>query len=331
MGRAKEAKEDFQRVLSRKDIPPAVRKNIEAFIEKIDTRKRWGGVVSVGYLFDSNVNSAPSDPNIQAFGLPFTLDDNSTGKSGQAFVSSASLIYNFDAPLADEWSSNVYTNILEYAGHSAYDTDTVGVSVGPNYYRWANFSFPVGYERQLTSHMTSAKSWSFTPSVSKKIGVHTILNLRASWEKTTDQTATGSSNGISRSTGVNIKYKIGNLGQLELGASYINNDADDYKYNRSISRGVSAGFYATLPFADLNLAVQPSASQVHYKEIDPVDNGRRRFDNVYVVNVNVSKSVNVFGQDIIPVFGITYTNNSSNINRRDYQRTQVTFQIRKRF
>lgn len=331
MGRRKDAKETYLELLKRDDLPPNVRQNLEQQVQQIETMKRWGGVISVGYLMDSNVNSAPSDPNIQSFGLPFVLDSRSVERKGQAFQGSASLNYNFDAPLADEWASSIFGNVLEYAGEAAYDTKTIGVSVGPNFYRWAQYSFPVGLQRKWTNRKQSSSSWSFNPSISKQVSQNAVVNFGATWNDATDLTVNGTSSGISRGTTGNVKYQLGQLGQIEMGLSYTDNKAAMDLYNRSITRGVSAGFYTTIPIVDVNLALQPSFSRIKYKKADPVDNGRYRADNSYVMNLNFSKDVVVLDEKFTPVVGVTFTNNASNIDRRDYRKAQLTFQIRKQF
>ena len=74
-----EAEAVFQNVRRREDLPSAVRRNVEGFLELIRARQRWRIDLDVGFWRDDNVNNAPEHETVDVplFGgvLPITLDE----------------------------------------------------------------------------------------------------------------------------------------------------------------------------------------------------------------------------------------------------------------
>lgn len=330
MGKGRAAKEEAARVLADPDIPEAVRANIQRFAAELDARKRWGGTVFAGYLYDSNANGAPSNPNITAFGLPFVLDRDSTRRSAHAFQSSVAIGTTFDMPVADEWRADLFGNMVEYEGGHGVDTHSLGLSMGPQFYGNIFLSLPVGYRFSWERHAKASDSISFSPSIGKSLTQDLRVNAQIAVSHERDLRTGGTADGFVYGVNLNSQYRLPRGDVLEFGVGASRNDADDLVYQRSRSGGVSAGYFALLPL-DLRLAVQPSVTRVRFEGADPVDAGRERRDNRFVIDANLSRDVAVGDVSFTPVLSATWTRNASNIARRDYERTQVAIAVRKQF
>lgn len=327
MGKSKAAKEEYEKILSG-DLPEPVRQNIVAQVKQIDERKRWGGVFSLGYMYDSNVNSAPSDPNIKAFNLPFVLNDESTDQSDNAMVGSVSIGKYFDWWLADEWRFDAYGNMTKYSEEDQYDSYSLGMSIGPNFYSNAQLSLPVGASISWEDGKRASQSASFSPSWSKALTARLRLSTQASFSYYDDLRSSDESNGWSKGLSGNLQYSLTRNKMIELGLSALDNDANELDYNRYISKTISLGWHTSV-LNGIRMSFQPSYTKLDYNSADPVDAGLTREDDRYSINTNIYKEVSIGGFSFTPVLAFTWTKNDSNIERRDFHRRQVMLQLRK--
>jgi len=329
MGKSKAARDEYERVLTG-DVPPMVRRNLQAQLQAINMHRRWGGVFSLGYMYDSNVNAAPADPNIQAFGLPFVLDSASTEKSDNALVGSISFGKYFDGPVGDEWRYDVYGNFLKYASENDFDSYSVGFSMGPNFYSNAQLYLPLGINTSWENGKRATQSVSFSLSLSRSFSQQLRTSGQLSFQYDDDLRSSDESNG--RSTGIagNLQYTVNPRNMVELGLSVLDNDANELDYNRFVSKTISAGWHTVLSNG-MRFSFQPSYTKLDYNSADPVDSGVVRDEVRFSVNLNAYKDVIIGSTTITPVFSLNWTKNESNVDRRDYERKQVSLQVRKQF
>ena len=78
----KQAAYHFRLVLGEDDLPPAVRANTLAFLDRIRRRKSWSVSGTLALAPDSNINAATSAREIALFGLPATLSEDARQTSG---------------------------------------------------------------------------------------------------------------------------------------------------------------------------------------------------------------------------------------------------------
>ena len=329
MGKNKSALSEYERVLS-SDIPPIVRRNIQAQLKAIDEHRRWGGVFSLGYMYDSNVNAAPADPNIQAFGLPFVLDGDSTEKSDSAFLGSISFGKYFDGLFGDEWRYDVYGSFLKYASKNDFDSYSVGLSMGPNFYSNVQLYTPFGISTAWEDGHRATQSASFSPSLSRAFSRQLRASGQLSFQYYDDLRPSDESNGWSKGINGNLQYTFNSNNMFEIGLSVLNNDVNELAYNRFVSRTVSVGWHTVIG-SGTRVSIQPSYTSLDYDSDDPVDMGIVRDDKRYGMNINIYRDIFVGASTFTPVLSINWTKNESNIDRRDYERKQISLQIRTQF
>lgn len=329
MGKNKKAKHEYLKVLEQ-NIPDQVRKNILKQIEQIDHKQKWGGILSFGYLYDSNVNAAPVDPNIMAFGQPFVLDSDSTEKEDSAAAVSMSAGRFFNGPLADEWRVDFYGNLLSYGSQTEYSTYSIGASAGPHYngnYQWA---FPLSINQTWEDNKQANRSVSFSPAVGVPLRPGILLSSRLQFQHMDDLRDADEANGLSIMWSYNMKFQINQDQILECGATIVDNNANDFDYNRFRSATLNLGYHTR--YKDLfGLSLLPSFTRVRYDEADPIDNGEKRSDNRYGITTNLYKDFIVYNTVVTPVLTYTFTKNNSNIDRRDYDRNQASLMVRIEF
>ena len=81
----------------------------------------------------------------------------------------------------------------------------------------------------------------------------------------------------------------------------------------------------------MRVSFQPSYTKLDYVSADPVDAGVVRNDDRYSLILNIYKDVTIGSTSVTPVLSFNWTKNESNIERRDYERKQISLQIRKQF
>jgi len=82
LGRDEEAGEVFREIWRKDDLPPAVRRNVERFLERIRARQGLRVDFDVGFWWDDNVNNAPERETVEVpalGGCEFTLDERPVG------------------------------------------------------------------------------------------------------------------------------------------------------------------------------------------------------------------------------------------------------------
>ena len=129
-----EAAAVFREVHSREDLPPAVRRNVEGFLERIRARQRLKVDFDFGFWRDGNVNNAPETDSvaIPAFGgLRFTPDRGPV----RAWVARTRVRVRWREPVADGGGAYVETLALlarnTVQGASEYNRTQASVSTGP--------------------------------------------------------------------------------------------------------------------------------------------------------------------------------------------------------
>ena len=78
----KQAAYHFRLVLGEDDLPPAVRANTLAFLDRIRRRKSWSVSGALALAPDSNINAATSSREVNLFGFPAQLSEDARQTSG---------------------------------------------------------------------------------------------------------------------------------------------------------------------------------------------------------------------------------------------------------
>ena len=134
IGRDEEAETVFREVWGREDLPPAVRRNVEGFLQQIRARRNLRIDLDTGLWWDDNVNNAPERETVavpRLGGLEFTVDERPV----RAWVARAGAGLRWRHPVAGsgrtaiETHASVARNTVVDA--SAYNRTWASASIGP--------------------------------------------------------------------------------------------------------------------------------------------------------------------------------------------------------
>ncbi|MDE0176510.1 MAG: surface lipoprotein assembly modifier [Defluviicoccus sp.] len=133
LGRDDEARELFLKVRRRPDLPAAVQRNVEDFLERIRARDPLHIGLDFGLWHDRNVNNASEAETVEipVFGtrLPFRLNERPVS----AWVARTGANVRWRKPVSPRAHIEVTSAVARNSaiGHSEYDRDTASLSVGP--------------------------------------------------------------------------------------------------------------------------------------------------------------------------------------------------------
>ncbi len=260
------------------------------------------------------------------------LDEDSTEKSDSAILGSVSFGKYFNMAnvnIGDEWRYDVYANFTDYSIEDDYDSLSIGVSLGPNFYSNAQISLPLGINTAWEGKHRTSQSVSFSPSYSRAINNKLRMSSQLSFNYSEDISSNDLENGLSTGLNLNFQYNINQTNMMEFQLATQDNDANDLDYSRYKSDAIGASWNTMLN--NIRVSVKPTYTKLYYDEPDPIDGGVERKDNRYTLNLNMYKSIKINSIDITPIFSFTWTKNNSNIDRHDYVRKQVSLQFRYQF
>ena len=100
LGRDGKARFHFQASLG-DELPYSVEGAVEAWLDRIDARKRWSVSVSAAVLPESNPAKRTAEEEVRIGGVPFRLDENAREASGTGLLLRTGAQYS--PVLADDW------------------------------------------------------------------------------------------------------------------------------------------------------------------------------------------------------------------------------------
>jgi tetratricopeptide (TPR) repeat protein len=323
-GQFKEAKKEFQAVLAT-NPPPVVGENIKRFIEMIEAQKNWYARVSVGYLYDSNVNAGPTAKSVLMFGVPFELSKDARERSDNGEMVSASFGYLSPMTKTFAWQSEFSISHTGYFRYHEFNSEIYSMSTGPSFRntKWV-ISLPVLFDYSEIGSDRYSYALGISPQIQYALSQNIILS--ASWTGQSKYYYTSKDRtGTAWSANGSLRFNMSQ--SMFIQTVYRHTEEDTRKaYLDNKSDAINISFYTGLPMG-MSLYLQPSISWIKYKEKEAAYD-RARDDIQYIVNANLSKDL---GKGFGAALGYTYTRNDSNIAIYDYKRNQVTVQVSKAF
>ena len=134
IGRDEEAGDLFRDMWRKEDLPPAVRRNVERFLEQLRARRRLQVDLDVGLWSDDNVNNAPERDTVEVPAFPgreFTTSERPV----RAWVARTGASLRWRRPITGSGRTSIETraSVARNTAHnaSAYNRTWASVSVGP--------------------------------------------------------------------------------------------------------------------------------------------------------------------------------------------------------
>lgn len=323
-----QAKKEFETVLGR-PIPEQVKQNITRQLAAISARKNWTLGLALGVLYDSNINSAPGDPDITVSGLPFQLDEDSLSQGSWGYKGELSYSHNFRVPFANSLALQLWGSHTDYERGTTYDTSSLLIGLTPSWNFWKTTArLGVRYTNSWLDGKTDRETYGIAPELYYRIDDKLIATLKSTIDLVNDLSDNSDKEGWQYWVRLGGLYYYSQDTIFDFGASRAE-EKYRYEIDSTDANGLDIALTQKLPY-DLTFYVKPSATYVRYRGIQATDQIRRK-DERYNFFTSLAWDYQLGDYTITPSIEYTYTVNESNVARNEYERTKVAFMTRMLF
>lgn len=349
-----EARRLAQQVLDDPQTPPEVRVTVLAFLAQIQKDEQAAAVrhefkpsVSVGMMYDSNVNVGPSSEIIETDIGSLVLSPGSREQSDSATLLAAGVAHKFQPGITYDvgertasflWQSQANFYNRAYQDLDEFDLSVLNLSTGPallvlRHWR-ANLALNVdriwlgGSELAWFTSLSPAVTWQFNNGELTWDAV--VTDRRYDDDRPSAQDGDGGREGTYKATGVTLgRYFNQRKVAGQVGARLLDFSADEDRYGNNGYELLAGVIVKAWP----NGTVYGRANyrSVEFDAVEPVfnvarDEQERRlaagFQHDFKGGRMDKWTVNG---------GIQYTDNSSNVSIFDYDRRQITLNLGRTF
>ena len=340
LGRDAEARAVFQAIRRKKGLPPAVRRNVERFLEYIRTRQRLRIDLDFGFWHDNNVNNASEREAVavpQLGGLQFTLDEQPV----RAWVARTGAGLRWREPLTKNRSAYIETRtsvVRNWAiDKSEHDRTWAILSTGPR----KRYAVKIGGRRQpglLRADVGGLRRWrsnrryydalSFWTGLGWQQAIATdwrVGGFARYWITRFDQ-GQSDQHPPGRSFGFHVERRLG-PGYLAVGQAFLREKPQRPSLrwkSREAWVAYDAGFGR-----DWNLGGRIYRAGAKFDGEHPLF-GKRRRDRTYAVEFTVSHRA-LARRGYLPELVLGWTRTRSNIPLYDQHGQAVRLGLRKLF
>lgn len=329
-GKKKQAKQYLEEVKA-SNPPVEVSRNVKQLLATIASKsqKTWQVTGSIGWIYDSNVNTAPDTDSVLMFGLPFQLSTNAKSQSDTAIKSSLGI--NHIKQLNDKlaWRSGASISSTNYRDINNLDSVVLSASTGGI---WklndkTSLGIPLVTDRVKVGHNFSYYSYSYglAPNLQYKVNKQLSLGLQTTFSKKKYRGA-GDRNLNSRSIAPSIGYQPSEKSFINASLTFAKDDSGLDIYSNTL-KGLNVAYTQQLN-KNLKGSLSTSWTDVKYKEKEAANNNKRH-DRNRRISANLIYHLPKIKSDVI--FSISDTDNKSNIDINKYDKQQVSLSISRAF
>jgi tetratricopeptide (TPR) repeat protein len=306
------ARKEFEAVLA-SDPPAQVRADMLSLMAAAQQPKHWSVRMTVGYLYDSNVNAGPNSMSVQLFGIPFELTPGSAPQSDHGVRGSlaAAHIAAFSANAA--WQSEVSVDSTDYRNLNAFDYIQFTALTGPKWRGTRQLVFvPFSAEYSQLGHHKYSEAYGVSPqfeqTLTDRFSVKGGLNAQHRvFQIQPDRSGTTwAAQGALKRSGASAGDTV------ELGYRHVLDQAR-VDFLRNHSDWLSLAYAAT--WSSVSVYVEPAVGWIRYREKEAVFDAARK-DKRTLLTVNLASKP---GKDALTM--------AIGISINQYDRRLVTVQI----
>lgn len=343
-----EARKNAEQVLNDPSTPEGVKTKIRRFLEGVQaegTPHVWSPFVSLGILWDNNVNAGPGNESFSIGSTTYTLLPSALKHSDHALNLNAGVTHRYLSPesvniagssAAFLWQSQASIYSLDYASHSEFDLDVLSLSTGPAWVaarRWrANINLQA--DNISLGHGQYANYYGLNPAWTgiyengrTELTADAVLQKR-DFTRTVDDARDSDYNSVGLSAG---RYLEGDKVAIQGGARVFNEHARQTYFSNN-GEEIFAGLNWQIS-KEANIYGRTSHKQVRFKDIDTTQaftEKRSDTEKRYVIGANY-----VFTDSLLAKWtlagSLTYIDNASNIAVDNYTRNQVNISLGRSF
>jgi len=346
--RYEDARQHAERVLADSSTPANVRETIDLFLDQVtaiktaddQARHRFSGSVGFGAGYDDNVNVGPSQDTFDINGSEFRILDGGQVQSdayasinlrGEHTYRMAGSVGIGERPVQMLWQSNASMYRKEYQDEHPYTTDVVSVSTGPAWISRTNWRAAINLQADYIRLGDNALALysSLNPSYTLISGDNEY-NFRGQWLYREFMTENNEDREGDRfGLGFDFLHRFNSTLSFQAGIGGYNQDARVDNQSFDTLEG-----YASLYW--LGWSNGAVYGQVNYEETDYdgeeilFNTGRREREQRYVLGMTHN-----FNDGAMNGWGIgarlAFTDTHANIDIYEYDRTEFTMDLTRRF
>lgn len=320
---------ELLKIVKASNPPKKVGDNIDNFLSAIDkgVPKNYSFSMSVGYVYDSNVNAGPKVDTVLMYNLPFTLNSDAKANSDNA------LKYSFGFNHMKQFKSfvlqsSIGLNITDYRKLDNLDSKSLSISSGPTW-KDGKYTFSVPLVVNALKIGDEKRYYSFSKGVSPRVSYQYLPNLSFSgslsfsnkiYHRTTDR----ESNSLMFAP--SSRYLLNQSSWISFGGYVGSEDSQTDTYSNK-SKGINIGYHKAISKTD-NFFVSTNWNNTRYEEKEAAYTDSREDISR---GINGSYSHYFSGSRINMTFNASYIKNSSNIDMYKYSRKQLGVDFSKNF
>ena len=323
----------FRMTLAQKDLPPPIEKNINAALRYIRQNKNWNFWLSFGIAPDNNVNNTTSGEQciMTAFGMLCDTLDKPEKSVGFNVIAGG----NYDFKLTEKWrlrqEAMLYTARYK---QKKYDDVYLHYALGPRYvYERGDVFLGASLSRRYLGH----KAYNYAAGA--KLAANYDLTKQLSSYAEVYYTPTHyddygkALNGYTTGARMRLFYALNPSMYFVFKTGYEYEKTKDRTYT-NYRNDYALGFGMDMAYG-FHVYVEPMLTYMQYK-------GPRwtvkdyQFMQIKEHDVTQRYSISLSNRNIeymgmMPVLTYSYTDKSSNIWQREYQKSLIELSIQKRF
>ena len=332
LGRAFYLKHDYENAFrqfqfARAGKPaPGVVASIDRFIAAIRREKRWSYSLSLAIAPDSNINNGSSTSEVELFGLPFELGEETRSKSGVGVAMEGAV--EFAPRIADNVRLRLGAAVQrrDYAG-SRYDDMTIALHAGPRIVagRWDLSAEASAFQRRLGGERLS-EGTGVALGATRHLDARTAIaaGLSAYLTRYPDYPLQDGPS-LSASLGAFRALTPASSASVRIGVGIKSARADEFAYRW---QSVGLGYQRELA-GGFSVQAEPSLALSRY-EADDAFFGKRRKDRLIELRLAVlNRRIDLSG--FTPRVGFTWSRRRSSIDLYDSNQRRFEFGVTRAF
>ena len=323
----------YRLALANKDLPLPVQYRISQALHYIRKNKNWNVWFNVGVAPDNNINDTTSGE--QCVMTMFGVMCNTLDKPEKDVGFNVSVGGNYEFKLSDNWRlrNETFVYNAKYSDKKYDDSYLYYVLGGKYIFEKGDIFFGPTFSRRYLGHKAYNYSTGFMIQTSYDVTKQLNANLTLSYTPTYYDDYSDILDGDTKSARLRLFYALDSSKYLVFKTGYEYENTKDKTYTND-RINLALGFGAELPYG-FHVYAEPSVLFTNYKgERWTVKN--YQFEQVKERDVMQRYSISISNRNLsfwgmVPTLTYSYTDKSSNIWEREYEKSLIEFSLQKSF
>ena len=323
----------YRLALAHKDTPKEIQHRIKYALYYIRKNKNWNLWFNIGIAPDNNINNTTSGE--QCVSTLFGVMCNSLDEPEKDVGLNVMLGGNYEFKLSDKWRlRNEFMVYNSKYSDKKYDDTYLYYTIGARYiYNKGDIFFGPTFSKRYLAHKSYNYSTGFMFETSYDITKQLNANLTLNYTPTYYDDYGDILDGDVKSARLRLFYALDSSKYFIFKTGYEYEKTKDETYTND-RINFALGFGAELPYG-FHVYAEPSVLYTQYKgKRWTVDNYEfkqvKEHDTTQRYSISLSnRKISFMG--FVPTLTYSYTDKSSNIWQREYEKSLIEFTIQKRF